>query len=193
MLIVASLLISPDSIRDYTNVVLGFGDYVQSGGYNLNESFSCWSFWQQLVSNSTVAKVLTVITSLLVIGVSLWKFRPKAGRIACPAEIDRFFAAMVIVTMITSPHLYAYDLTMLILPIGLLARVALGSKTNVQPAEERNYAEWLPVGLLVLVMFASGALTSFAASSGVQLGVLLLLAAAIAIMRPWFEAKPRAS
>ena len=196
--IIFSFLISPESISDYANVVLGFGDYVQSGGYNLNESFSCWSFWQQLVSNSSLAKVLTAVTSLLLLGVSLWSSRSQSGRSVSAVEVDKSFAAMVIVTMITSPHLYAYDLTMLILPIGLLTRLALGTKTASQPAEEglaqeRNYTDWLPVGLLILAMFASGAIASFAARSGIQLGVLLLLAASIAITRPWSEVIPRAS
>lgn len=187
-LAVASVLIGPDLLSDYLNVVSGFGNFVQSGGYNLHESFSLWSFWQQLVNNSLIAKLLTIVTSLIVVAVSLWMFRQRDNEQSKPIDVDRAFAAMVIVTIITSPHLYTYDLTVLLLPIGLLARIALDTR-----GQERDYAAWIPVGLLVILMFANGALTSFAASSGIQFGVLLLLATWVAIMRPVFEGPARVS
>lgn len=187
-LAIASVMISSDLLRDYLNVVSGFGDYVQSGGYNLHESFSLWSFWQQLVNHSLVAKVLTIMTSLSVLVVSLWMFRQRGSGASTRQDVDRAFSAMVVVTIITSPHLYTYDLTVLLLPIGLLARVAIDSKT-----QERDYAAWLPAGLLVVLMFANGALISFAQSVGVQVGVLLLLATWVAIMRFSFAEPARVS
>ena len=184
-LIIASFVFSPDLMKDYFNVVIGFGNYVQSGGYHLNESFSFWGFWQQLVKNSTLAKVLTVITSVLVLGLSLRRFRPRASETSASFVTDLSFSAMVIVTLLTSPHLYTYDLTMLLLPIGLLTRIALASTGTVTDAHQKDYTQWLPVGLLVLLMFVSGAITGFALSSGFQAGVVLLLTTLIAIMRPW--------
>jgi hypothetical protein len=79
---------------------------------------------------------------------------------------------MVIVTAVTSPHLYLYDLTMLLLPIGLLAATALKSKRH-----EKNYKAWVPVGVLALLLFASQAITMFATASSFQVGVVLLVAA----------------
>ena len=193
VLMITCFVISPELTNEYVNVVSGFGNYVQSGGYNLHESFSLWSFWQQLVKNSVLAKVLTAITSLLVLGISLWTLRRPASQKHAPFEIDRSFAAMVVVTMITSPHLYTYDLTMLLLPIGLLTRIAVASKETASEAAEINYTQWQPTGLLMLLMFASGAITNFALSSGFQAGVVLLVTAWIMIMRPWFEATPRVS
>ena len=192
VLVITSLVISPDLVSNYVNVVAGFGDYVQSGGYRLNESFSCWSFWQQLIRNTVGAKVFTGITSLLVFGASLWAFRLRLGSTVTSTQIDRSFSAMVIVTMLTSPHLYAYDLTMLLVPIGLMTRIALTSGAD-QSDQQRNYADWLPVGLMALVMFASGAIASFAASSGFQAGFLLLVTVWIAIMRPVFVETLRVS
>ena len=192
VLVISSLVISPNLVSNYVNVVAGFGDYVQSGGYELNESFSCWSFWQQLIRNTVGAKVFTGITSLLVFGASLWVFRLRLGSTVTSTQIDRSFSAMVIVTMLTSPHLYAYDLTMLLLPIGLMTRIALTSGAD-QSDQQRNYADWLPVGLMALVMFASGAIASFAASSGFQAGFLLLVTVWIAIMRPVFVETLRVS
>lgn len=189
VMLIPSFLTSPDLMNGYFNVVLGFGDYVESGGYHLNESFSLWSFWQQLVGNPTLAKVLTVASSVLLLGGSLWLLRKKTNQPLSSNEYDRAFSAMVIVTMLTSPHLYTYDLTMLLLPIGLLTRMALSSSPAREnsTASQKNYWPWMPVGLLVLLMFASDAITSFALSSGFQAGVVLLLVTWIAIMQPVFE------
>ena len=199
-MLTASFVASPDLMNSYVNVVLGFGDFVQSGGYNLHESFSLWSFWQQLVGNATLAKLLTVVSSVLLLGSSLWFLRKPTSQsrnnlVGSSSQFDRSFAAMVIVTMLTSPHLYTYDLTMLLLPIGLLTRMALASTPAGEGSTEqqRDYLPWLPVGLLVLLMFANDAITGFALSSGFQAGVVLLLITWIAIMRPWFAASRYAS
>lgn len=196
----ASFMASPDLMNGYVNVVLGFGDYVQSGGYNLHESFSLWSFWQQLAGNPTLAKVLTVLSSMLLLGSSLWFLgkptnQSRTGGLRSSAQLDRSFAAMVIVTMLTSPHLYTYDLTMLLLPIGLLTKLALQPTSAIEDSapKRRDYLAWLPVGLLVLVMFASDGVTGLALSSGFQAGVVLLLTAWIVITRPSFVAQRCAS
>ena len=122
VLLIASFVSSPELMNGYVNVVLGFGDYVQSGGYNLHESFSLWSFWQLLLGNPTAAKTLTAISSMSLLGASLWYLRKETNQSqtdqsVSSAEFDRSFAAMVIVTILSSPHLYTYDLTMLLLPI----------------------------------------------------------------------------
>lgn len=192
VLAVASFLISPDLVKDYMNVVLGFGDYVQSGGYNLNESFSLWSFWQQLVAHPTAAKMLTIVTSLAVLVTSLIWFRNEkredSAEEMSSIKLDQAFSAMVIVTVLTSPHLYTYDLAMLLLPIGLLGRVALNSQTD-----KRDYLVWLPTVLLVLLMFASEAITNFALSSRFQAGVFLLIAAWASIKQLCFSVRSPAS
>ena len=195
VMLVASFMASPDLMIGYVNVVLGFGDYVESGGYNLHESFSLWSFWQQLAGNPTLAKVLTVISSVLLLGASLWFLGKPTNQSASSAQFDKSFAAMVIVTMLTSPHLYTYDLTMLLLPIGLLTRLALKPTPAVEDSapKQKDYLPWLPVGLLVLLMFASEVVTGFALSSGFQAGVVLLLTTWIVIMRPYFVAPQCAS
>jgi len=189
---IASFLISPSLVTDYTNVVLGFGDYVQSGGYNLHESFSLWGFWQQLVAYPTVAKTLTIVVTLALLVASLVWFRTeKLGSSAEQVEwvkLDQAFSAMVIVTVLTSPHLYTYDLTILLLPIGLLGRIAL----NVQ-TDGRDYLVWIPVMLLMLLMFASGVVTEIAESTRCQLGVIMLLAAWALIKQPYFWARSLAS
>lgn len=176
----------PELCQGYLGVCLGFGDYVQSGGYELGKSYSLWSGWQLLIADGTAAKVLTLVSTLAVFAGSLFYLRPlmavyregmgsdetaesghheNVGR----NRIELSFAVMVLVTAVTAPHFYSYDLTMLILPAAVFAGHAVRQKFD-----RRN---WLPTGLIGAAMFASGPIEKIAASSNVPVGAALLLAA----------------
>ncbi len=192
-LTVASIGIDTGLLKEYLHVVSGFGNYVQSGGYNLSESFSLWSFWQQLIPVSWLSKTLTILSSLIVLGYSLWAFGRRSSDQLSMEEMDWIFAGMVIVTVVISPHLYIYDLTILLLPVALLTRIAVNQRQKPSTDAGSGYIVWLPVGLLVTLMFANGAFTGFAQSFGIQLGVPLLLAAWLMITQRFFAAPARAS
>ena len=146
LLVAISIIALPGLSKDYVDVCLGFGDYVQSGGYDLAKSYSLWSGWQMLIPNPTAAKILTLVTSLIVlIGSLIWLRRIVKDE---PEKMDVAFAAMVLVTAITAPHFYYYDLTMLILPAAIFASQASSTKFSRQL--------WLPVALIAAAMFGSG-------------------------------------
>lgn len=184
---VGSWLRWPQLCQGYLEVCLGFGDYVQSGGYELEKSYSLWSGWQLLVSDGMTAKMLTLISSLTVLTGALFFLRPKttAGVVTESTDslvqqtridtqghrLELGFAVMVLVTAITAPHFYYYDLTMLILPAAIFA----GHATR-QRFDRRN---WLPTVLIATAMFASGPIEKIAESTNVSLGALLLLAAIV--------------
>lgn len=186
-IVVGSYLRWPQLCQGYLELCLGLGDYVQSGGYELEKSYSLWSGWQLLVSNGTTAKAVTLVSSLAVLGGALFCLRPlmtagggtdSIGATDRPTEVrirrhrlGLAFAVMVLVTAITAPHFYYYDLTMLILPAAIFA----GHATR-QKFKRRN---WLPTVLIAATMFASGWIQQIAGLTRLPLGTLLLLGAIV--------------
>ncbi len=173
VLAVASFLSGPSLCIDYLRVCLGFGDYIQTGGYRLEQGFSLWSGWQMLIADSQIAKGMTLVSTAIVLVAAIGYLRDRVS--GNKNEKAHIFAAMTLVTIVISPHLYVYDLTMLILPAGLLARTALD-----QPARWQN---WLPVGLILGVMFGSYPLTQLAVATGFHPGAFLLLIALVLVLR----------
>ncbi|MDB4766891.1 DUF2029 domain-containing protein [bacterium] len=172
-LVAISIITLPGLSKDYVNVCLGFGDYVQSGGYDLAKSYSLWSSWQMLIPNPTIAKILTLVTSLTVfIGSLIWLKKIVKRD---PEKTDVAFAAMVLVTAITAPHFYYYDLTMLILPVAIFASRASLAKFNRQL--------WLPVVLIAAAMFGSGLIEKVGLTTNLSLGPVLLIIALVAALR----------
>ena len=182
-LIVVSIFTGFDVCTDYFSVVMGFSEYVQTSGYHLEKGFSIWSAVQMGVSDPTVAKVATVVSSLAVLGGTAWILR-KPERMQGD-EALRSFSAMVMATVLVAPHLYGYDLTMLILPALLLTQFYLnqkraGAKSNlIAPA------------LLVVVLVGMDACSWLALHSGIQLGVVLLVASWFLALQPFkYEGMP---
>ena len=56
-IVALSWLTMPQLCKDYIDVCLGFGDYVQSGGYDLAKSYSLWSGWQMLTSHLSLIHI----------------------------------------------------------------------------------------------------------------------------------------
>lgn len=159
----------PELFKGYIDVCLGFGDYVQSGGYDLAKSYSLWSGWQMLISLSLVAKVLTGFTALAVLVASLILLRRLPDD--KPESLDVAFAVMMLVTAVTAPHFYYYDLTMLILPAAIFASQASRTKFS--------RVQWMPVILIAAAMFGSGLIEQIGLATNVSLGPILLIAAIV--------------
>ena len=166
-------LTMPQLSRDYIDVCLGFGDYVKSGGYDLAKSYSLWSGWQMLISHSTTAKVLTGLTALAVLVGSLIFLRRLPGD--QPDSLDVAFAVMMLVTAITAPHFYYYDLTLLILPAAIFASHTTQTKFN--------RVQWMPVILIAAAMFGSGLIEQIGLATNISLGPILLVAAIVFALR----------
>jgi len=165
-------LTMPKLSQDFINVCLGFSDYVKSGGYDLAKSYSLWSGWQMLISHSNTAKLLTIITSLAVLFATLFYLRrlPRDT----PESLETAFAVMMLVTAITAPHFYYYDLTMLILPAAIFASRAISAKFNRQL--------WLPVILIAAAMFGSGLIEKVGLTTNLSIGPVLLILALVAAL-----------
>ncbi|MEM7782190.1 MAG: glycosyltransferase family 87 protein [Planctomycetota bacterium] len=125
-LVGGSYLMQPEWWPAYLDQISEMGDYVQSGGYQLAESHSIWGAMQLSLGRlgPVYVTTATLLMSGLVIGLLSWLLM---GPVA--PQTDRFqiqFSAMVIGTVILSPHFYTYDLTVLLLPMAL----GMGSFSN---------------------------------------------------------------
>ncbi len=175
-IIAASFMTMPDLCKDYVGVCLGFGDYVKSGGYDLAKSYSLWSGWQMLISHSPTAKLLTGLTTIEVLGGALVFLRRLSHE--KDDSLDVAFAVMMLVTAITAPHFYYYDLTLLILPAAIFA-----SRATQHNQTQFSRVQWMPVILIAAAMFGSPLLERVGLTTSVALGPLLLIAAGVYAIR----------
>ena len=126
-----SLSLGFDVCAQYTNLVLGMGDYVQTAGYRYADAHSWQGFFALLVGaeHLTAIKTLTAAATVLTIGLVC---RAMAGSLdwASPRGMLQF-AAIVLASLLISPHLMTYDLTIALLPILLCVLAAIDER----PAE----------------------------------------------------------
>jgi hypothetical protein len=166
----ASWLAYPQLWHDYFGVISGMGDYVQTAGYLLFDSHSLWGATQLAFSwlSPLGVKVIAALVSLLVVGL-LW--RVMRGTIETSST--RFalqFAAMVFATVMLSPHFYTYDLTILLLPMLLIASSYAPGQWRAKPVDQT--LGFLLIGVFVL----AGLFSQIAELTGVQFSILLMIA-----------------
>ncbi|MBI82451.1 MAG: hypothetical protein CMJ81_04580 [Planctomycetaceae bacterium] len=114
-----SLCLGIDVCRQYVVFSLGAGDYLRTAGYQLVESHCLYGFFVLLTGDGdlSLARVLTAVSAaalILVLG-SMLRGTLQTGTRRFAAQ----FAALVIATVLLSPHLFTYDLTILLLAMYL--------------------------------------------------------------------------
>jgi hypothetical protein len=168
----ASALIDGDLCLQYATFAQRGMQYIETGGYELSKSHNWYGFFTLLVGQgepTTLAKCFTCLAmaTCFVLGVSLFRRGWQPGQ----ALFDWQFSAALIITILVAPHFYTYDLTILLLPCGLIAaRVAEGSLARerllptaamlifcilgVTPAITRATGMPCSVPLMVLLLYA---------------------------------------
>jgi alpha-1,2-mannosyltransferase len=128
-LVMASLAISPSATAAYLRQGPVLSRWIDMPGMPL-EGMSCWlGFWRLLLAGRPLreAQIAALVASLLTLIPLAWALR---GRLEPTSE--RFplqFAALILATILISPHLLAYDLTLLLLPM-LLVALSHASRTH---------------------------------------------------------------
>src|SRR5262249_31674144 len=123
--------------------------------------------WRLLLGDSSagyaeVAAILSAGATLVPVAWALRKPLDTTSKTFAP-----LFAILVLATVLISPHLLAYDLTLLLLPMGL----ALCSRPLPSGARARD-----PVWLLTGIVYAVASLSRLvAAASGIQIIVPVLM------------------
>ncbi len=165
-LVVCSLLTGFETCLGYFDVTLGFSDYIQNSGYRLEQAFSLWGSIQLAIDDSMMAKVATITMTAIVLLGTCWFLRRKDDS---DHDWSLSFSAMVLATVLVAPHLYTYDLTMLVLPAVLLGhRVFTG---------QRDWQSVTALCAIVAILFGASVFSQVASLTRIQIAVPLLLLA----------------
>jgi hypothetical protein len=137
------------------------GEYLHTPGYALAKSHALSGFWTLLFGfeSSAVWPLVGLTAAAIATGLT-WTLRG-------PSDVlhERFrwqFSALIVATILLSPHLYTYDLTLLLLPLTLI----------VSGTTTRQQVRALAVALYCLV----GLSPAVATATHVQGSVVLMLA-----------------
>jgi hypothetical protein len=175
MLAALCLVLGLDVCRQYVDFSLHAGEYLNNAGYDLAKSHALSGFFALLLGTDTPAtRWLTLVACSGTVAVTALALR---GRLDTNRpQFAWQFSALVVATLLLSPHLYTYDLTVLLLPLGLIATRRIG----FQPVHNESQAGWQPIlplqWLAVLVFCLVGVSPSIAHMTNVQLSVPLLFA-----------------
>ncbi|MDG1874768.1 MAG: glycosyltransferase family 87 protein [Mariniblastus sp.] len=166
-----SFFVSPQLWYDYLKIVGGMGDYVETGGYLLADSHGMWGAVQLTFSQFNMPdwfiKLIALMASL-VVTILLWRvIRGPSNPIG-----EESFAAMVLATVMLSPHFYTYDLTILLLPMLLMAT----SMSRRKPVPKEGL---LLGGVCVGIFVFAGSFKTFATSTSLQFSLPLMIAALV--------------
>jgi hypothetical protein len=173
------LLMGLDVCRQYVDFSTHASEYLQNAGYDLTKSHAWAGFFTLLFGESPmIARLLTLVAggmTLALVGLAL--------RGPLDTASQRFawqFSALVIATVLLSPHLYTYDLTVLLLPLGLVAlhtRSIGFQPVRAECAVTHRLKAYATTRWLALLLFCLAGLSpKLAAATGAQLSVPLMFA-----------------
>ncbi len=159
----ASLAVSPASTLEYFRVAPSMSRWIDMPGMPL-ERMSCWyGFWRLAFAGQSLVYVqaATAITTAATL-VPLVCIMRRTRR----SDHALRFASLVLGSVVLSPHLLSYDLTLLVLPLALLATLPTVANTGGGLNPMRCWAAVLFVGACYS--------DPIAAVTGVQLVVPLM-------------------
>jgi hypothetical protein len=170
-----SLWLGSDVCWQYFDFATGTADYLGTTGYALHKSHCLYGFFALLSGGpGCAARIATLLAAAGVVYLLAQLLRgplvPGTSRLSVQ------FAGLVVATVLLSPHLFTYDLTILLLPMFLLV-VEIVNRAEM-PATIRR---WLVVCLVTLFVLP-GVSVPIASATGLQLtvpAVFLLLVLAV--------------
>jgi hypothetical protein len=183
VLIAVSLCAAPGTWTEYIQVCLEkSGNYVTFSGYQLEHSHSLWGAMQLLLGerNPALVKPIAIVAAIAVVTL--------LGRILSgPVELssNRFayqFSALVVATVLISPHFYTYDLTILLLP---LAICGLSFEATRQVNQRMLYY------VCLAVLFGASFYEPVASRYGFQVSTVIFLAWLVLLAGGWSSSDQR--
>jgi hypothetical protein len=194
---VVSVAISFQSSLDFLEVCLQATDYQTVAGYRLADAHGVLSssrlFAETYFSTGIRSPVMWSICSVIVAAVLYLAARIMRGQIEFGSpRFSLQYSALVLLTVLLSPHFYGYDLTILLIPLGLTA-FAFSSSNASSPGSFASCGDratgfdalmalegvvagrWL-VACGVAIYVGAGLFASVAQSTGLQPSLLLLTA-----------------
>lgn len=127
VLVGLSFAVGRETCREFFELCAGMGDYVHTGGYDLHKAHCWWGASQLLLNGAPdgIVKSVAAAGSLMTVGVLVLIVRRNL-----PFGTPQFalqFSALTVATLLLSPHLFTYDLTLLLLPLFLIASTVANS------------------------------------------------------------------
>jgi hypothetical protein len=178
VLVVLSLLVGRQACADYVRFAFGVGDYMQTTGYDLHKSHTLWGFGKLLAPHNAAAAMNISLAIAGIVGYIVARLlSPLCGTWNTTQPAFRWqFAGLIVATALFCPHLFTYDLTILVLPMAIVVNACLAGTVS---ASQRRFAL-----LLTLLVFIAPALsTALAEQCGVQLTAPLLIVYLVLIAR----------
>jgi alpha-1,2-mannosyltransferase len=150
---IATLVYGPAVMAAWIRALIELGEAVQQQTPNPFNMHCLRSFWWLLVPNSALARGLYLTSAGCVVFIAWQAWRRTT-------DVGVKFAALLLATVLVSPHLYFYDLLILTPALMVLADRALASTDPPTP------------GFYILLCYALPLLGPLATVTGVQLSVL---------------------
>jgi hypothetical protein len=153
-----SAILGWDVCQQYVEFARHAADYIHTGGYDLTRSHSWNGFWTLLLSGAPTWLVRTAtMLSLALTGVAI------GALLRGPLEprSDRFpwqFAGLIFASLLVSPHLYTYDLALLLWP---LAAFMSPTMLRREQAQENQWEVYLLAAALFLLPALAPAMASW--------------------------------
>jgi len=175
MLLAASLAVSPSACLDYIRLAPTMSKWIDMPGMHL-ERMSCWyGFWRLAFAGQSLwyAQAATIVMSIATLVPLVYILRrpidPRSPYFAVQ------YGALVLATVVLSPHLLTYDLTLLLLPVFLLA--------TFRSQDALDVSSRLPRSLALALFVAASVSWPVASATGVQIIVPLVTIALAALAK----------
>jgi hypothetical protein len=164
-LVLISFGVGIDACRDYLAFSTRTADYLQTAGYDLAKSHCWYGFFHLALAGASDAAIrwASLVAVAATVGVVVWMMsgplRPKSNRFVAQ------YSGLVVASLLVSPHLLTYDLTVLLLPA-----VLLGVELATQEKTHAPIARRLVAAVVVLLLVCNVS-TALARACGIQWSV----------------------
>jgi len=164
-LLLLSLSMGIDACRDYLAFSTRTADYLQTAGYDLAKSHSWYGFFHLALGGASDAAIrwASLVAVAATVGVVVWltsgPLQPKSNRFVTQ------YSGLVVASLLVSPHLLTYDLTVLLLPAVLLG-VEQAAQGAIRGPTWRRI-----VAAVIVLLLACNVSTPLARACGIQLSV----------------------
>jgi hypothetical protein len=171
-------IVGPAGFGDYLAVSQTMPGWVYLPGWRTWNMHSLNSFFALLVADPPLARALTAVGSLAVLGATIVAWQRLVGRPGKDqaTRFDLSFSLAILAIVLVSPHVFAYDLALLILPGLLLADAIVAGLVDSLALP----TPWLRA-LLAIGFFTPLVSRFFALQLHVQVSVVVLAALFVAI------------
>ena len=166
------LAMGTDVCAEYIRFCLGAGNYVNLLEGQMHKSHCLYGFLVLAFGGTSNWIKLAWFASAALVGWLLFRLH-RQNHCSKPLLEDgprlaTEFAALVLATVLLAPHLFTYDLTMLLLPMALVLR-------SLEQGYFQHDSRRLVVCLLVGIYVTAGFSLNWALATGLQLSTLLML------------------